>query len=97
MRQDEAYFLNDNYWPMIMGQFGFFGLVLILIALMKFMKMVISATKENKYFYFSTFCAVGFLLLSSVASKSYSEFSSICVFMLIGVFVKCTRTVSQEG
>lgn len=97
MRQDEAYFLNDNYWPMIMGQFGFFGLVLILIALMKFMKMVISTTKENKYFYFSTFCAVGFLLLSSVASKSYSEFSSICVFMLIGVFVKCTRTVSQEG
>lgn len=97
MRQGEGSFLNDNYWPMIMGQFGFWGTMLVLLALIKFMKTVIDATKKNKYFYFSTFCAVGFLLLSSVASKSYSEFSSICIFMLIGVFVKASRATSIEG
>lgn len=97
MRQGETYFLNDNYWPMVMGQFGFFGTALILTALIKFMRMTINSTKENKYFYFSTFCALGFLLLSSVASKSYSEYSSICVFILIGVFVKRSRSVEKKG
>lgn len=97
MRQGETYFLNDNYWPMVMGQFGFFGTMLILVALIKFMRMTINSTKENKYMYFSTFCALGFLLLSSVASKSYSEFSSICVFILIGIFVKRSRTVEEKG
>lgn len=97
MRQGETYFLNDNYWPMVMGQFGFLGTMLILVALIKFMRMTINSTKENKYMYFSTFCALGFLLLSSVASKSYSEFSSICVFILIGIFVKRSRTVEEKG
>ena len=97
LHQGETYFLNDNYWPMVMGQFGFFGTMLILVALIKFMRMTINSTKENKYMYFSTFCALGFLLLSSVASKSYSEFSSICVFILIGIFVKRSRTVEEKG
>lgn len=97
MRQNEIYFLNDNYWPMIMGQFGVFGTVLVLAALIKFMRMTINSTKENKYLYFSTFSALGFLLLSSVASKSYSEFSSICVFILIGIFVKRSRLVEEKG
>ena len=30
---------------------------------------------------------MAFLLLSSVASKSYSEFSSICIFLLLGLLV----------
>lgn len=93
MREGEEYFLNDNYWPMIMGQFGVIGTVVTLIIVIYFMKIVLQGMRENKYFYFATFCALGFLLLSSVASKSYSEYSSICVFMMLGVFVKREREV----
>lgn len=96
MRQGEEYFLNDNYWPMVMGQFGVIGTLLILAVLYKFMKMLLNETKGNKYFYFSTFCAIGFLLLSSVASKSYSEFSSICVFLLLSILVKRARKYSAK-
>ena len=91
MRQNETYFLNDNYWPMVMGQFGAIGTLLVARILFVFIKMVLDETKKNKYFYFSTFCAMIFLLLSSTASKSYSEFSSICVFLLVGIFVKRSR------
>lgn len=96
MRQGEEYFLNDNYWPMIMGQFGFFGTLIIGIALLKLMKLILKETKDNKYIYFSAFSAVGFLLLSSVASKSYSEYSSICVFLLLGLFVKRSRKYRDQ-
>lgn len=97
MRQGEEYFLNDNYWPMIMGQFGVIGTLLVFIVVYRFMKMVLQDTKNNKYFYFSTFCAVVFLLLSSIASKSYSEYSSICVFLLIGFVVKRQRKCDIIG
>lgn len=97
MRQGEEYFLNDNYWPMIMGQFGVLGLILVGTALYKFIKMTIKETKGNKFFYFSNFCASGFLFLSSVASKSYSEFSSICVFLLIGLLVKRSRAEAKKS
>ncbi len=94
---EEGMFLNDNYWPMIFGQFGFFGTVLIISILVRFMKMVFKITNNNKYFYFASFCALGFLLLSSVASKSYSEFSSICVFLLVGILVKSQRLYEIES
>ena len=96
MREGEGYFLNDNYWPMIMGQFGILGFVLVLYILFIFMRMVLQETKKNRYLYFASFCAFGFLALSSVASKSYSEYSSICVFLLLGIFVQRERKMSRN-
>lgn len=95
MREGEGYYLNDNYWPMIMGQFGILGLILVFYILLIFMKMVLQETQRNRYLYFAAFCALGFLALSSIASKSYSEYSSICVFLLLGVFVQRERKMSK--
>lgn len=95
MRPNEAYFLNDNFWPMIFGQFGIVGTIIQIYVLFVFSKNVLDNTRSNVYMYFSSFVALGFLLLSSVASKSYCEFSSICVFMLMGVLVN-TQKSSKE-
>ena len=97
MRSNETYFLNDNYWPMVMGQFGVIGLLIFIVILYLFIKMAVNGTKNNKYFYFSTFIAMIFLLLSSTASNSYSEFSSICVFLLVGILVKSSRKQETQG
>lgn len=78
-------FLNDNYWPMIMGQFGIMGIIIVIILLFKLFKMNLNNLKKNDYYYFSTVILIGFLLLSSIASKSYSEFTSIPIFMLHGI------------
>lgn len=91
MKQNQGNFLNDNYWPMVMGQFGVIGTIFVLWILFIFTKMILQETKRNNYLYFASFCAMGFLLLSSIASKSYCEYSSICVFLLLGVFVKRER------
>lgn len=96
MQPDASMYLNDNYWPMVMGQFGFFGLLLAAFALFLLMKRILKDTQNNKYLYFACFAALGFLFLSSVASKSYSEYSSICVFMLLAVFVKRERAKKIE-
>lgn len=81
-------YLNDNYWPMIIGQFGIIGTMLVIIILFLLYSQMIKTVIQNKYLYFSTFCMMGFLLVSSIASKSYSEFSMIPIFLLHGIFVQ---------
>ena len=73
---------------MIMGQFGFVGLILVLYIVFTYSFYVIRLVKNNRYIYVAMFLAMGFLMASSIASKSYSEYSSICVFMLAAVFVQ---------
>lgn len=91
MRQDETNFLNDNYWPMIVGQFGAIGTIIVFVILIIYTKNVLNCVKNNKIFYFSIFISSMFLLLSSVASKSYSEYSSICIFLLMSLLVRKER------
>lgn len=85
MSSSEGMFLNDNYWPMIIGQFGLIGFILVSVILAQIFKKVIKPCKNNTCVYISALLLVGYLLLSSVASKSYSEFSSMGVFLYMGV------------
>lgn len=82
-----THYLNDNYWPMIFGQFGVIGSVLMIGILGSIHKKVYQSLQHDKYYLFAAVCAMAFLLLSSVASKSYSEFSSICIFLLLGLLI----------
>lgn len=75
-------FLNDNYWPMIIGQFGIIGTIINIMMIYYLYKDSLSATKQNRYFYFATICMFFFLLASGIASKSYCEFTSISVMIL---------------
>lgn len=90
------HFLNDNYWPMIIGQLGFFGVVLIGLVVYLLYRYLLTGVSANKYFHFATLCAAGFLLASSIASKSYSEFSSIPVLMLHGILLQRERATRNE-
>lgn len=82
-----THYLNDNYWPMIFGQFGVIGSVLMIGILGSIHKKVYRSLQHDRYYLFAAMCAMAFLLLSSVASKSYSEFSSICIFLLLGLLI----------
>lgn len=81
-------YLNDNYWPMIVGQFGLIGTFVVVYILYRIYKDCLKFTKQDKYFYFATICMTFVLLASSIASKSYSEFTSIAVFILHGVLMQ---------
>lgn len=67
---EDGGFLTDNYWPAIIGEFGFIGLVLnvVLIALVcnKLLKGV-----DNRYSRLCVLFALGTLLISSIASSSF--------------------------
>lgn len=98
MGKTHTNFLNDNYWPMIMGQFGIIGTILVIAILVLLYREMIKNVLKNRYLYLSALCMTAFLVISSIASKSYSEFSMIPIFMIHGIFVQRerSRTISSS-
>lgn len=85
MGLDHTSFLNDNYWPMIIAQFGLFGLLCIIVVIYKIIVQSIKNSKKDRNYLIAAILISFFLLISSVASKSYSEYSSICIFILLAL------------
>ncbi len=94
---NHANFANDNYWPMIIGQMGLFGTILIGTVLFLLYRYFIKNVTRNRFFHFATLCSIGFLLASSVASKSYSEYSMIPIFLLHGMMVQREKAAGKDG
>ena len=72
-------FLTDNYWPAIMGEFGFFGLILnVILIYMIIIKLLREA--DNAYSKLCVYFAVATLLISSIASSSFLGATQIMLF-----------------
>lgn len=67
---EEVSFLNDNFWPMIMGQYGWFGVVLYLLIIFMIFKLVSTLRDKNIQI-------AGYLLFFSLVFSS----SAGCVFV----------------
>lgn len=94
---DSTIYINDNYWPMIIGQFGFFGLFIFVISLFVITIDVIKKSFLNSnYVYYGVFISTLFLLISSLASKSYAEFSSVCIFSIYGLISNINLYIEES-
>ena len=85
MNQEEQQFLNDNFWPMIMGQYGWIGLLLYVDILLLLFK-IINIEIVNKQLKIAGFSIFFLLLYSSVGGPIFVHYigcASIIVFSLI--------------
>lgn len=86
---DYPAFANDNYWPSILAQFGFFGLLLIATLLYRIFKPIYNNLKNTRNV--TIFWLVMFILfLSSLVTASFYHYSTlgIIIFLLIISFAK---------
>ncbi len=84
MGPTESMFLNDNYWPTILGQFGVFGVIVFGILLYKYFRkfqktIEMNTNKESRLiFWFVTFDA----LMSSIQSSYISHYSMVALMFI---------------
>lgn len=95
MSRENPAFLNDNYWPMIYGQFGWIGFgISLLIAFNVFMSIQKSKIKgRDKGIIFSIFF---YTILHSLGSSILTSSSSIVIYIGIILFIKC-NTIEEEN
>lgn len=83
-----SYFINDNYWAMILGQFGFIGCMLMIYVLyktyylIKSVKPLVNVEEKNVatalYFAF---------IIGSVGSAYLTSSSGLFCFMILGLYL----------
>lgn len=76
-------FAHDNYWPAIMAQFGFFGVIVMGLILICWVRDVLSRTRYNKYVYLAGLFICLTQLSASIATATFFHFVTVGIFFLL--------------
>lgn len=86
MTIDDGRFLNDNYWPMIMAQFGYIGLILFIIMFIIYFRAMqrYCGDKKVKALLIATFI---YAMLLSLGSAFLTGMEGTLLFLTFGVIL----------
>nr|WP_155959501.1 hypothetical protein [[Eubacterium] cellulosolvens] len=88
-------FLTDDYWPAVMGEFGYFGafLMLILITLMFF--KVLGETGDYPANRFAGLFGLICMVISSMVSASFFHTMSVVLSLTVAVCIVCRKNMKD--
>ena len=92
MSRDYWGFLADQYWPMVLGEFGYLGLIATLGVIIKFLNLFIQMAKQNinnnkYYFYLSSILGLLMLLIDSTSDAIFTQQRAVVIFMFFALIV----------
>ncbi len=87
LTKNNSFFISDTFWPMILGQFGYIGLLLFTLLILQFFLLIKKLRKIDSNILL--FCLIPFiyLLVSSTSESSFVNYYSVNLFMIIGMAV----------
>ena len=86
LQQGNTSFVNDTFWPMILGQFGVLGLLAyIILLIMIYLKIQKSYANGSKDIYIAQMVAFIYLLISSTSESAFVNPLAISFAMIIGI------------
>lgn len=97
LQRENANFISDTFWPMIIGQFGILGLVIYsLILIILFKNIQDDFNVENKQLYLSKICCFIYLLISSTSETAFVHPMSIPLALVIGISSMKKKGIKNE-
>lgn len=86
LSKDTGYVANDNFWPMIIAQFGTLGLICYLYLVYYQFEMVL-ALQTNKYVKISSIALLALLFIGSLGNAVYTSASGMLVYIVLGCII----------
>lgn len=80
-------FISDTFWPMIIGQFGYMGLMFFIFYVSTLLSMISNLRKLNFNYYYSALACLIYLMISSTAESSFVQPYAVLFFYIIGTFI----------
>ncbi len=77
-------YASDTFWPMVLGQTGFIGLIAYVIAVILLFKKIQLLKNFNNDFYMSALCGFSYTIISSVAESAFVHPLFIPIAMWLG-------------
>ena len=96
MSKTDTSFLNDNYWPTIIGQFGFLGLIIALIIFVNFFYFVMKSNLRKELKAVTISCLL-FIAIHSLGSSIFTTNATLILFIIMVVIIKMYDTEVEEG
>ena len=82
-----AAYLNDTFWPIIIAQMGFLGLVIFIILLIYFIKIIFRVKDKNKYCFIGLLSIISYMILASSAETSFFNPVALIYFMIFATII----------
>ena len=73
-------FLSDTFWPIVLGQFGYLGLVVFVFLMICLFKLCYDQADNRRIV---SICCFGYLLISSTAESAF--FHPLAVFLAVSM------------
>ncbi len=84
-------FISDTFWPMILGQTGYLGMIFYAAVLLILFSMIFELRKYNAYIFASALITILYLLISSTSESAFVNTMAVPFAFLIGVHFADTR------
>ncbi len=89
LKEDNAPYVSDTFWPMILGQFGIIGFIAYaIIILMLFLKIQKLYQKQKKLEYFSAIIVLAYLMIASTAESAFVNPTAMPMAFLLAILLK---------
>lgn len=95
MAQNAGGFLSDTFWPIVIAQFGYFGLLLFLLILISFLLIIVEI--KNKPGYLAGLSILIYMLISSTSESSFFNPFATLYFIILGLLVSRNLPKEQTG
>lgn len=94
-------FIADQYWPMVLGQFGYLGLLSMIFVIYNYFTLFITEIKENinshKYYYFlSAILGLLLLLIDSTSDAIFTQQRAVVLFIYFALVVNTTNIKDEN-
>lgn len=80
-------FLTDQFWPAVIGQFGWIGLILFVLILVQIYKMLAPLLKKEIYAYVSALLLFVYEILTSLGETAYYNPLAVVVFFIMAICI----------
>ena len=89
-------FVSDTFWPMILGECGFFGLLALLGVLFLLVKKIFSMKKDKSTFA-SGLVPLAYLLISSTSESAFANPIAVPLAFWLGFLFAQEKIRKKKG
>lgn len=87
--KEQNYALSDSFWPIIIAQFGWIGLLLFAYFVVGLVRKVFELYKINRYLFWAGISAIIYEMIASTAESSFFHPVSIPLFCILAIIINC--------
>lgn len=85
MNEYDTSYLSDTFWPIVIAQTGWLGLISFFFALSNMIVYIIKSRKSDTYYFWVAMSIIIYDLISSFATSAFFHPSSMAPYLLLGL------------